>query len=149
MSKPMPVSNEEAIHAMNTIISYCRSSRDACYNPKLAGGFGFCNFLDETELQSRIQQIDDPALEERSDNLKQDMVNHPPHYQMAGGLEVIDFIEAAVASMAGPEAYAAGNVLKYVCRYRQKGGAESLKKARWYLDRLIKLKEGQNERVNS
>ncbi len=80
---------------------------------------------------------------------REDLVNHPAHYQMAGGLEVIDFIEAAVANMSGPEAYTAGNVLKYVCRYRKKGGVESLKKARWYLDRLIKLKAGQNERVNS
>ena len=39
------------------------------------------------------------------------------------------------------ENYYQGNILKYVCRYREKGGAESLKKARWYLDRLIGMQE--------
>jgi hypothetical protein len=34
--------------------------------------------------------------------------------------------------------YLKGNVLKYVWRYRYKGKpVEDLKKARWYLDRLI------------
>jgi hypothetical protein len=34
-----------------------------------------------------------------------------------------------------------GNIAKYLWRERQKGGTESLKKARWYLDRLIELDE--------
>jgi Protein of unknwon function (DUF3310) len=32
-----------------------------------------------------------------------------------------------------------GNVIKYVVRYRSKGGVEDLKKARHYLDKLIEL----------
>jgi len=34
-----------------------------------------------------------------------------------------------------------GNVIKYVVRYRSKGGVEDLKKARHYLDKLIELEE--------
>ena len=68
-----------------------------------------------------------------------DSVNHPAHYTQ-GGVECIDAIKAAVGD--GFEAYCAGNVLKYVFRYRYKGGGEDLKKARWYLDRLIGLVEG-------
>ena len=68
-----------------------------------------------------------------------DNVNHPAHYQLPGGGETIDFIDAACGE--GSEYYYQGNILKYVCRYREKGGAESLKKARWYLDRLINLQE--------
>lgn len=34
-----------------------------------------------------------------------------------------------------------GNVIKYVCRWRQKGGMEDLKKARHYLDLLIAHEE--------
>lgn len=34
-----------------------------------------------------------------------------------------------------------GNVLKYIGRYRNKGGAEDLKKAQWYLAELLKLEE--------
>lgn len=63
-----------------------------------------------------------------------DMVNHPGHYT-AGGVECIDAIKAAVPDF---EAYCAGNVIKYVWRYRRKNGLEDLKKAKWYLDRLLK-----------
>jgi hypothetical protein len=35
--------------------------------------------------------------------------------------------------------YLRGNVFKYKWRFREKGGVEDLRKARWYLDRLIKL----------
>jgi len=33
--------------------------------------------------------------------------------------------------------YALGNVVKYICRYRDKGGVTDLKKAQWYLNRYI------------
>lgn len=32
-----------------------------------------------------------------------------------------------------------GNVIKYICRYRDKGGVEDLKKSRHYLDKLIEV----------
>lgn len=34
-----------------------------------------------------------------------------------------------------------GNVIKYVARFRSKGGAEDLRKARHYLDKLISVIE--------
>lgn len=43
------------------------------------------------------------------------------------------------ANGMGPD-FAAGNVIKYVGRYRSKDGLKDLEKARWYLDRLIELK---------
>jgi hypothetical protein len=65
-----------------------------------------------------------------------DVVNHPPHYQ-ADGIECIDVIEAVTRDMKGMHAVCTANVLKYLWRWPKKGGVESLKKARWYLDRLI------------
>lgn len=65
-----------------------------------------------------------------------DQVNHPVHYT-SGRIECIDAIDAAVADKPGEEAPYVANVIKYVWRYNRKGGVESLKKARWYLDRLI------------
>jgi hypothetical protein len=71
-----------------------------------------------------------------------DNVDHPAHYQMAGGIEVIDVIESAIEPINDPrEAMCLANVLKYCLRYRFKGGLESLKKARWYLDRMIAYME--------
>jgi hypothetical protein len=74
-----------------------------------------------------------------------DAVNSPPHYK-SGGIEAIEAIEASM----GPEAYAGylkGNIMKYMWRYERKGKPiEDLKKARWYLDRLIGLRERKADR---
>ena len=67
-----------------------------------------------------------------------DMVNHPSHYKAKNGMEVIDVIEAFTANLSGYEATHTGNVIKYICRWKEKNGLEDLKKAQWYLDRLIK-----------
>ena len=66
-----------------------------------------------------------------------DPVEKPMHYA-AGSVECIDAIEAQLT----PEefrGYLKGNVVKYLWRERKKGGKESLKKARWYLNKLIDL----------
>ncbi len=64
-----------------------------------------------------------------------DNVNHPSHYNQ-GAVECIDAIEAALGP-DGFRAYCKGNALKYVWREQHKGGTESLRKAIWYLDRLV------------
>jgi hypothetical protein len=63
-----------------------------------------------------------------------DPVN-PSHYKQ-GGIECIEAIKAALGE--GFPDYLRGNVMKYLWRYDKKNGVEDLKKARWYLDRLIK-----------
>lgn len=67
-----------------------------------------------------------------------DSVNHPPHY--AGKIECIEAIEAAVEDLSGPEAVSTGNAIKYLWRWKSKSknGIEDLRKAKWYIDRLIK-----------
>jgi hypothetical protein len=62
-----------------------------------------------------------------------DPVN-PSHYKQ-GGIECIDAIKAATGD--GFVGYVWGNVLKYLWRWPKKGGVDDLKKAAWYLDRLI------------
>lgn len=64
-----------------------------------------------------------------------DPVNHPPHYTQ-GGIETIDAIEAALTAEEF-RGYCKGNALKYVWRERHKGQNESIKKAIWYLNRLV------------
>ncbi len=64
-----------------------------------------------------------------------DMVNHPAHY-MHGSVECIDAIRVSMTSIEF-EGYLKGNIMKYLWRYRSKGGSEDLRKARWYLDRMI------------
>lgn len=70
-----------------------------------------------------------------------DNVNHPSHYMTESGLETIDVIEAFTVGLEGCEAVFTGNILKYVCRWKKKNGIEDLKKAQWYLQRLIRHAE--------
>ena len=68
-----------------------------------------------------------------------DMVTSPPHYNKTG-VECIDAIAAATGD--GYEYYLQGNIMKYLWRYRYKNGTEDLKKAQWYLTKLIEEVEG-------
>jgi len=69
-----------------------------------------------------------------------DPVNSPKHYaDTCGGIECIEAIEASMSTEEF-KGFLKGNVQKYVWRYAQKNGAEDLKKAKWYLERLITLR---------
>lgn len=69
--------------------------------------------------------------------MQEDVVNKPHHYN-TGSIECIDAIKEAME----PEqfqGYLKGNCIKYLWRYEYKGKpVEDLRKARWYLERLIK-----------
>lgn len=65
-----------------------------------------------------------------------DNVNSPSHYTQAG-IECIDAITAAVSGKSGIEAVCVANVIKYLWRYELKNGMEDVKKAQWYLNRLV------------
>ena len=56
-------------------------------------------------------------------------------YGEDGVVECIDYIDSHAFD------FLEGNVIKYVTRYENKNGLEDLKKAKWYLDRLIKREE--------
>lgn len=60
---------------------------------------------------------------------------NPQHYK-AGEVECIDAIKASM-SQSEFNGYCKGNVIKYVWRYQNKNGLEDLKKAQWYLNKLI------------
>ena len=70
---------------------------------------------------------------------KNDNVNRPKHYRK-GRVECIDAIKSATGD--GYQFYLQGNIMKYIWRYRYKNGTEDLKKASWYLDKLITEVEG-------
>ena len=72
---------------------------------------------------------------------KKDMVNSPEHYNKAG-IETIDALEAMLTD--GFDYYLQGNIVKYLWRYRYKNGVEDLKKAQWYLNKLIEVYDGKS-----
>ena len=63
-----------------------------------------------------------------------DIIKKPPHYNQ-GGIEPIDYIVKNKLS------YCEGNVVKYISRWKYKGGIEDLNKAKQYIDFIID-KEG-------
>ena len=67
-----------------------------------------------------------------------DMVNHPPHYTQ-GGIECIDALTAMISPYKDPnDAALSWQVVKYLWRHPFKGKPlEDLKKAHYYLERLI------------
>lgn len=73
-----------------------------------------------------------------------DRVNHPSHYNQ-GGIEVWDVIKAYTKDLEGPEAFYAGNVIKYVLRWNHKNGIEDLEKAKVYIDMIIKGRKNKEE----
>ena len=72
-----------------------------------------------------------------------DMVNHPQHYTQ-GGIECIDALKSATVGKRGIEAVCVANVIKYLWRYEEKNGIEDVRKAKWYIEWLLKeLEESQ------
>lgn len=64
--------------------------------------------------------------------MEKEQVNHPEHYQMANGKEVIDVIEANFLD------FHLGNAVKYLARAGKKDGnpnEQDCQKAEWYMVR--------------
>tara|TARA_Y100001973_G_C5204384_1_gene340374 strand:+ start:739 stop:978 length:240 start_codon:yes stop_codon:yes gene_type:complete len=76
--------------------------------------------------------------------MSEDEVNKPKHYSASLKLikgtqiECIDAIEAQLTKEEF-RGYLKGNIAKYLWREKLKGGVISLKKAQWYLKRLIQI----------
>lgn len=98
-----------------SLAAYQQDESGAAHNP----------YDDALEIAQRISE-------------KLDLVNAPPHYQQSD-IECIDAIEAATGD--GFESHLQGTVLKYLWRYRYKNGLQDLKKAQWYLNKLIEQYE--------
>mgnify|MGYP003138873489 FL=1 len=81
------------------------------------------------------QEWDEVTRKLREDKTYGDDVDSPFHYNN-GNIECIDAIKAA-STKEEFEGYVRANVLKYVWRFRYKDNIKVLRKARWYLDKLI------------
>jgi hypothetical protein len=98
------------------------------------------------EIEEYKQLLAEGAMDEMAGfngTTHEDMVNHPPHYNQ-GGIETIEAIKAALGY--GFNAYLTGNILKYLWRYNHKGGLQDVKKAQFYLNRLVQEMDA-NEQV--
>lgn len=113
-----------------------------CYNMKKEEKDmdGMCpGCPDDRTLEERLND----ACKEGCFDAKPDNVNHPAHYISNNGIETIDVIEAFTEELKGMEAFCTANVIKYISRWKKKNGVEDLKKARWYLNYLIDILDGE------
>ena len=62
---------------------------------------------------------------------------NPDYYRK--GIETTDYIQSHSMN------YLEGNIIKYITRHKSKGGVDDLRKAEWYLTRLIKQEEKNND----
>lgn len=81
-------------------------------------------------------------IERKRQERTKDIINHPAHYT-EGKIECIEAIESVTDGLTGFKGYAVGNIIKYLWRWHKKNGLEDLKKARWYLDKLIAKVENE------
>src|SRR5699024_7391817 len=143
---------EESLQHRQTLAYYDDEALSPSYSDAVKAGMTFAEY---TGANITEESLDFEPKEEEvlrgitaeslnfEDAPKSDAVNHPSHYNY-GDIEVIDFIEQVTQQYEdGFDAYIVGNALKYLARSPHKNGLEDVKKAVWYLNRLIKRKEDE------
>lgn len=68
-----------------------------------------------------------------------DSVNHPAHYE-TGKFECFD-VMLEVYGQEALKSFCLTNAFKYLYRCTRKNGIEDVKKAQWYLNKLVELSE--------
>ena len=76
------------------------------------------------------------------------MVSHPDHYN-SGKFEVIDIIDEFTKDLSGTEAVCTGNAIKYILRWKKKGGYQDVEKAMWYLQHMLDKHEEDGHKPHS
>ena len=142
---------------VRTLVKFCDECHgcNICLLEKFSGGV-MCDFNrwsdDKLAIaydhvyknsEARLDGIHLKNEEVKMDENVPDMVNHPQHYTQ-GGIECIDALKAATVGKRGIEAVCVANVIKYLWRYEEKNGTEDIRKAKFYIERLLKeLEESQ------
>ena len=126
---------------VRTLVKFCDECHgcNICLLEKFSGGV-MCDFHEWSDDKLAIAY--DHVYKNMDENVP-DMVNHPQHYTQ-GGIECIDALKAATVGKRGIEAVCVANVIKYLWRYEEKNGIEDVRKAKFYIERLLKeLEESQ------
>lgn len=103
----------------------------------------------EDKVQALGEELKAKLYSENAENkLAEDLVNHPEHYKAKNGMEAINVIMAYTEGLTGELAFDQGNAIKYVLRWPKKNGAEDIRKAIWYLNRILEKLEEEESEVN-
>ena len=100
---------------------------------KFNDGKNWYNFMKELKENRKK-----PVTTENNDN-----IISPNHYASDKGFEVFDVQEAFIHELKGMAASYWCNIVKYILRFQRKNGVEDLKKAKYYLEKLIEEESGK------
>ena len=89
------------------------------------------------ELKELAKKIITTDILEPKDTENNDNIIRPNHYASEKGFEVFDVQEAFIHELKGMSASYWCNIVKYILRFQKKNGVEDLKKAKYYLEKLI------------
>jgi len=105
------------------------------YSGETQIGVRLCDYINNNPNVAPEDMLVRPRHLELYDVVKEKDNINPDHYRV-GGIDVWDYMKAKMSptQLAG---FAIGNVLKYVSRAPHKNKVEDLKKAQWYLNKLI------------
>lgn len=108
---------------------------------------GLDNFIQVmNEYDKKLVTTDGQILFDK-DTLEYDVIKgkdnivSPNHYMSDNGIEVFDVQEAFIHELKGMSASYWCNIVKYILRFQRKNGVEDLKKAKYYLEKLIEEEE--------
>ena len=93
------------------------------------------------ELKELAKKIITTDIIEHKDTENNDNIIRPNHYASDKGFEVFDVQEAFIHELKGMSASYWCNIVKYILRFQRKNGVEDLKKAKYYLEKLIEEEE--------
>ena len=129
---------------IKTLEKFCDMREECCI-----GDYNLCPIRSIVKDCSLLGEVSDDVLDKCLESIeisdaKPEMVQHPAHYNQ-GKVECIDAMAAATVNKRGIEAICVSNVIKYLFRYETKNGLEDVKKAAWYLNRLIDELEDKSE----
>lgn len=102
----------------------------------------YANFISGFFKRHGIENWELCEVKARWSEVKSESDNVNPDHYKVGGIETFDILRAKLSptQLAG---FCKGNVIKYITRADNKGKVEDLKKARWYLDKLIEELDDQ------
>lgn len=144
------MTREEKIVTIENFCDKWELCSDGCPMKNLCNGTSYnCEWNEMTDNMLNkcldVIRATNPKEQETSpSDTKSDMVCHPAHYNQ-GKVECIDAMAAATVNKRGIEAVCVSNVIKYLWRYEAKNGLEDVKKAQFYLNRLIDELEDKSE----
>ena len=91
----------------------------------------------DKEVEKITKEIADNVAFELGKIESEDNIISPNHYASDKGFEVFDVQEAFIHELKGMAASYWCNIVKYILRFQRKNGVEDLKKAKYYLEKLI------------